>query len=51
MPPMIPAPGAFLAGIAIFLIVIWDAFESIILPRRVASAPVIVPSPEGRRPV
>ena len=35
MPPMIPAPGAFLAGIAIFLIVIWDAFESIILPRRV----------------
>jgi hypothetical protein len=35
MPPMIPAPGAFLAGIAIFLIVIWDAFEAIILPRRV----------------
>jgi Ion channel len=35
MPPMIPAPGAFLAGIATFLIVIWDAFESIILPRRV----------------
>jgi Ion channel len=35
MPSMIPAPGAFLAGIAIFLIVIWDAFESIILPRRV----------------
>jgi hypothetical protein len=32
---MIPAPGAFLAGIAIFLIVVWDAFESIILPRRV----------------
>jgi Ion channel len=32
---MIPAPGAFLAGVAIFLIVIWDAFESIILPRRV----------------
>ena len=32
---MIPAPGAFLAGIATFLIVIWDAFESIILPRRV----------------
>lgn len=32
---MIPAPGAFLTGIAIFLIVIWDAFESIILPRRV----------------
>ncbi|MGA2427493.1 MAG: ion channel [Candidatus Acidiferrum sp.] len=32
---MIPAPGAFLAGIAIFFIVIWDAFESVILPRRV----------------
>jgi Ion channel len=32
---MIPDPGAFLTGIAIFLIVIWDAFESIILPRRV----------------
>jgi len=35
MPPMIPVPGAFLAGIAMFLIVIWDAFESVILPRRV----------------
>jgi hypothetical protein len=35
MPPMIPAPGAFLAGVAIFFIVIWDAFESVILPRRV----------------
>src|SRR5499425_1421022 len=32
---MIPAPGAFVAGIAIFLIVIWDAFEAVILPRRV----------------
>ena len=32
---MIPAPGAFLTGIAIFFIVIWDAFESVILPRRV----------------
>jgi len=32
---MIPAPGAFAAGFAIFLIVIWDAFEAIILPRRV----------------
>jgi len=32
---MIPAPGAFLAGVAIFLIVLWDAFEAIILPRRV----------------
>jgi Ion channel len=35
MPPMIPAPGAFIAGVAIFLIVVWDAFEAIILPRRV----------------
>lgn len=35
MPPMIPVPGAFLAGVAIFFIVIWDAFESVILPRRV----------------
>ena len=35
MPHMIPAPGAFLAGIAIFLVVLWDAFEAIILPRRV----------------
>jgi len=24
---MIPAPGAFAAGVAIFLIVLWDAFE------------------------
>jgi hypothetical protein len=32
---MIPVPGAFLAGVAIFFIVIWDAFESVILPRRV----------------
>jgi hypothetical protein len=32
---MIPAPGAFAAGVAIFLIVVWDAFEAIILPRRV----------------
>ena len=32
---MIPFPGAFLAGVAIFLIVLWDAFEAIILPRRV----------------
>jgi hypothetical protein len=32
---MIPAPGAFAVGVAIFLIVIWDAFEAIILPRRV----------------
>jgi hypothetical protein len=35
MPHMIPVPGAFAAGVAIFLIVIWDAFEAIILPRRV----------------
>lgn len=35
MPHMIPAPGAFAVGVAVFLIVIWDAFESIILPRRV----------------
>ena len=35
MHSMIPAPGAFLAGVAIFLIVVWDAFEAIILPRRV----------------
>src|SRR5580693_2472640 len=35
MPHMIPSPGAFLAGVAIFLIVLWDAFEAIILPRRV----------------
>jgi Ion channel len=32
---MIPAPGVFIAGIAIFLLVAWDAFEAIILPRRV----------------
>src|SRR5689334_17726330 len=32
---MIPFPAAFAAGSAIFLIVLWDAFEAIILPRRV----------------
>jgi ion channel len=32
---MIPVPGVFAAGVAIFLIVLWDAFEAIILPRRV----------------
>jgi hypothetical protein len=32
---MPPAPGAFVAGAALFLIVLWDAFEAIILPRRV----------------
>jgi hypothetical protein len=35
MPHMIPVPGAFAADVAIFLIVLWDAFEAIILPRRV----------------
>jgi len=35
MPHMISAPGAFVAGVAIFFIVLWDAFEAIILPRRV----------------
>ena len=35
MPHMIPFPVPFVAGVAIFLIVLWDAFESIILPRRV----------------
>ena len=32
---MIPAPGTFAVGVAMFVIVVWDAFESIILPRRV----------------
>lgn len=35
MPHMIPAPGAFAVGVTIFVIVLWDAFEAIILPRRV----------------
>ena len=35
IPHLIPAPGFFLLGVALFLIVIWDAFEAIILPRRV----------------
>src|SRR5579859_1106173 len=35
MPHLIPAPVAFIAGVAIFLIVVLDAFEAIILPRRV----------------
>jgi ion channel len=35
MQHVIPVPGAFVAGILIFLIVVWDAFEAIILPRRV----------------
>jgi len=32
---MIPAPGVFIAGVVVFYIVAWDAFEAIILPRRV----------------
>lgn len=32
---MTPAPGVFVAGMIVFLAVLWDAFESIILPRRV----------------
>src|SRR6201981_2693642 len=32
---MIPAPGAFVAGVVVFLVVAWDSFEAIILPRRV----------------
>lgn len=32
---MIPVPAVFAAGVAVFCIVVWDAFESIILPRRV----------------
>jgi hypothetical protein len=35
MPFVLPAPGAFVAGAALFSIVLWDAFEAIILPRRV----------------
>jgi Ion channel len=35
MPSMLSAPGAFAAGVALFFIVMWDAFEAIILPRRV----------------
>jgi hypothetical protein len=32
---MIPAPGVFAVGLALIFIVMWDAFEAIILPRRV----------------
>ena len=32
---MLPVPGVFLAGVVVFLVVLWDAFEAIILPRRV----------------
>jgi Ion channel len=35
MHDMLPVPGVFVLGVALFLIVLWDAFESIILPRRV----------------
>jgi len=35
MPSVIPMPGPFAAGLILFLVVIWDAFEAIILPRRV----------------
>lgn len=32
---MLPVPGVFVAGVILFLGTAWDAFESIILPRRV----------------
>jgi ion channel len=32
---MIPIPGVFIAGVVVFVVVAWDAFEAIILPRRV----------------
>src|SRR5271167_4845746 len=32
---MIPNAGVFIAGIVVFAVVAWDAFEAIILPRRV----------------
>jgi hypothetical protein len=32
---MLPVPGVFLLGLALFAIVMWDAFEAVILPRRV----------------
>ncbi len=32
---MIPNAGVFIAGMVLFLLVLWDAFEAIILPRRV----------------
>jgi len=35
MTSVIPSPAVFAAGVALFLIVVWDAFEAIILPRRV----------------
>ena len=35
IPHVIQAPGAFIGGILLFVTVVWDAFEAIILPRRV----------------
>jgi hypothetical protein len=35
MTSVIPYPVEFVAGVAVFLVVVWDAFEAIILPRRV----------------
>lgn len=35
MLPMLVSPGVFLLGVVTFAIVLWDAFEAIILPRRV----------------
>jgi hypothetical protein len=32
---MVPVPGVFIAGVIVFVVVLWDAFEAIILPRRV----------------
>jgi hypothetical protein len=32
---MIPNAGVFVSGIVVFVLVLWDAFEAIILPRRV----------------
>ena len=32
---MIPNAGVFIAGVILFLVVAWDSFEAIILPRRV----------------
>src|SRR5262249_17722886 len=33
MPHVIPFPGEFIAGVAVFLIVVWDAFGAILFPR------------------
>ncbi|HXM95046.1 MAG TPA: potassium channel family protein [Candidatus Dormibacteraeota bacterium] len=35
MTSLIPAPGAFSLGVILLISVIWEAFESVILPRRV----------------